>query len=560
MVQRILRLFHYEFGGLHRAAVLLAMSAILSSFLGLIRDRLLAGTFGAGRSLDIYYASFRVPDILYNLVALSLVSVTVLIPLFLEKVKDSKRDARVFLNGVLTVFLGVMIFLALMFFIFAPALAKIIAPGFSAQDIARLVVLTRIMLLSSILLGLSNLLSTVIQSYRRFFIYALSPLFYNAGIIFGIIFLYPVFGMKGLAFGVVLGAFLHAFIQVPGLIKLGYAPRLSFNISFADIKKVLLFSLPRSIGLGTQQIVLIFITAIASALSAGSIAVFHFSLNLQSVALNVVGVSYSVAAFPTLAKLFVNNQKKEFLKHTVSAARQIIFWSVPASVFFIVLRAQIVRTILGTGFFSWSDTRLVAAGVALFSVSITAQALVVLFVRAFYAAGKTKKPLVVNLFSSVCIIALSFLLVRVLSLSAPAGEFFEKIMRVEGIGGTEMLALPLAFSLGMIFNAMVLIRSFSKFVDFPILKSVRIMFIQVLGASLLMGAVSFFFLRVLDNLFDIHTTIGVFLQGFVAGVFGIMVWYASLRSAGNGELKEITDSLKQKFWKTPVIAPEPNEL
>jgi len=560
MVQRILKLFHHEFGGLHRAAVLLAMSAIISSFLGLIRDRLLAGAFGAGRPLDIYYASFRIPDILYNLVALSLVSVTVLIPLFLEKIKDSQENARAFLNGILTVFLGIMVLLALAFFVFAPALAKMIAPGFSAQDAARLVLLTRIMLLSSIFLGISNLLSTVIQSYRRFFIYALSPLFYNGGIIFGILFLYPIFGMKGLAFGVVFGAFLHAFVQLPGLMKLGFAPRLSFNASFADIKKVVLFSLPRSLGLGAQQIVLVFITAIASALSAGSIAVFHFSLNLQSVALNIVGVSYSVAAFPTLAKLFVNNRKREFLGHTISAARQIVFWSVPTSVFFIVLRAQIVRTILGTGFFSWSDTRLVAAGVALFSVSITAQALVVLFVRAFYAAGKTKKPLFVNLFSSACIIALSFLFVRILSLNAPIRGAFEKIMRVEGVGGTEMLALPLAFSLGMIFNAMVLIRSFSKFVDFPILKSVKNMFVQVFGASLLMGAVSFFFLRVLDNLFDIHTAVGVFLQGFAAGVFGIAVWYASLRFAGNRELKEITGSLKQKFWQTPVIAPEPKEL
>ena len=120
----------------------------------------------------------------------------------------------------LPIFLAAMVLLGGALFFLIPSLSGLIAPGFSGQDRINFILLTRIMLLSSILLGLSNLLSSVIQSFRRFFIYALSPIFYNAGIIFGIIFLLPLFGLKGLAMGIVLGAFLHAFIQVPGLLKL----------------------------------------------------------------------------------------------------------------------------------------------------------------------------------------------------------------------------------------------------------------------------------------------------------------------------------------------------
>jgi len=560
MVQRILKLFHREFGSLHKAAVLLAMSAGASSILGLFRDRLLAGTFGADRSLDIYYAAFRIPDFLYVL-SLSLASVMVLIPFFLERVPDPSKPekGRDFLNNIFTFFLIVMVFLILILFFVVPYLMNIIAPGFSIGDQEKLISLTRILLLSPLLIGLSNLFSSVTQSLRRFFIYALSPILYNIGIIIGIAFLYPIFGLNGLVWGVILGASMHFLIQVPGVIRAGFLPKLSFKIDFSEVWKVVRLSFPRSFGLSVNELVLISITAIASVLSAGSIAVFNLSFSLRSVPLIIIGVSYSVAAFPTLARLFVANKKDEFFEHVISATRQIIFWSIPASVLLIVLRAQIVRTIFGHGKFGWADTRLVAASVAIFSLSVTAQALVILFVRAFYAAGKTTKPIVVNTLSSFFIIALSFLLVRSYDIM-PFKDVFEQMLRVSGVPGAKMLVLPFAFSAGIILNVIFLVGYFSKFIGKSVFNKIRNMFAQVLLASLLMGVVSYFFLSVLNNLFDMQTTVGIFFQGFVAGVFGIAVWYVVLRAANNRELEEITTSLKDKFWKTPTIAPEPDEL
>ncbi|MDP2766735.1 MAG: lipid II flippase MurJ, partial [Candidatus Methanoperedens sp.] len=318
--------------------------------------------------------------------------------------------------------------------------------------------------------------------------------------------------------------------------------------------------LPRALGLGLNQIIFIFITAVASLLGAGSIAIFNLSFNLQSLPLSVIGVSYSVAGFPILARLFVKNQKRQFLDYTIIAARQIIFCSVPVSILLIVLRAQIVRVIFGYGQFGWRDTRLTAAALALFAFSITSQALIILFVRAFYAAGKTMKPIIINILFFIFIAAGIFLSFNAAGSSLSPMPFFESILRVENVKDAEMLLLPLLFSIGMIFNSIFLCWIFQK--DFgKIWPSVKKTFFQVILSSVLMGAVAYFFLNVLDKIFDIKTFVGIFFQGFVSALFGSAVWYAVLRSARNRELIEITGALKKKFWKEPqVVVPEPEEL
>ncbi|MBU4223769.1 murein biosynthesis integral membrane protein MurJ [Patescibacteria group bacterium] len=559
MVKKILKLFYQEFGGLHRAALVLAASSIMSGLLGLLRDRLLAGTFGAGRELDIYYAAFKIPDFLY-IISLSIASVTVLIPFFLEKIDVGQKQGKEFLNNIFTVFLLAMLFLIVAAFFLAPYLAGMVAPGFSAEAKKQLIVLTRILLLSPFLLGLSNLLSTVVQSFRRFFVYALSPILYNIGIIIGILAFFPFFGMNGIAIGVVIGALMHALIQMPSIARLGFLPSARAKINFLEVWQIIKLSLPRALGLGLNQIIFIFITAVASFLGAGSIAVFNLSFNLQSLPLSVIGVSYSVAAFPTLARLFVNNQKRQFLDYTIIATRQIIFWSVPVSILLIVLRAQIVRVLFGYGQFGWRDTRLTAAALALFAFSITSQALIILFVRAFYAAGKTTKPIVINILFFIFIAAGIFLSFNAVDSSLSPMPFFESILRVENVEDAEMLLLPLLFSIGMIFNSIFLCWIFQK--DFgKIWPSVKKTFFQVILSSVLMGAVAYFSSNVLDKIFDIKTFVGIFFQGFVSALFGLAVWYAVLRSAGNRELIEITGALKKKFWKEPqVVVPEPEEL
>lgn len=558
MVKKLLQLFHQEVGGLHRAAIVLAAASAVSAILGFIRDRLLAGTFGAGQSLDIYYTAFKIPDLLYA-VSLSLVSVTVLIPFFLEKISVSPEKGRDFLNNIFSVFLMAMLALIVIVFFTIPYFSNIIAPGFSDGAKQQLIVLARVLLLSPFLLGLANLLSSVIQSFNRFFVYALSAVLYNVGIILGILFFLPKMGLKGIAFGVVLGAVMQVCVQMPSIVKLGFIPKFKLKMNFFGVWQMIRLSLPRVLGLSLNQIVFIFITAMASFLASGSIAIFNLSFNLQSVPLTVVGVSYSVAAFPILARLFVAKQKEKFLNQTIIAMRQIIFWSIPISILFIVLRAQIIRVIFGYGQFGWRDTRLAAAALALFALSITSQALVLLFVRAFYAAGKTMKPIFVNVISSGIIIFGIFISLKLINIFSSFKNFLETILRVEDVLGAEMLILPLIFSLGMIFNVIFLAKIFQR--EFgEVWSSVKWTLFQVMAASILMGIVTYFSLSILDKIFNIKTFVGIFFQGLVSGIFGLGVWYVVLRSAKNSELEEIIVSLKQKFWETPTIASESEEL
>src|SRR3989344_4181169 len=310
MVRRFLNLIHREIRGLHEAAYLLGTFAILSQVLALIRDRLLAHSFGASTTLDVYYAAFRIPDVLFVGVA-SLVSLYVLIPFLAENAAHSELEEKRFLNEVFSGFTVFIVGVSAVTFVFTPFLTALFFPGLSAGALSHdLVNLTRLLLLQPILLGLSSLFGSVTQTRGRFMLYAFSPLFYNVGIIAGILFFYGPFGLLGLGMGVVLGAFLHLAIQLPFIMQSGFFPRLIFRINFPELKKVILLSLPRTLSLSANQIALLFLVMFASFLTEGSITIFNFSFNLQSVPLSIIAVSYSVAAFPTLARLFSSGERE----------------------------------------------------------------------------------------------------------------------------------------------------------------------------------------------------------------------------------------------------------
>src|SRR3989344_815942 len=412
MVKRLFAVIGREIKGLHEAAYLLAGFAFLSQILALIRDKLLAFSFGAGHSLDIYYASFRIPDLIFVSVG-SLVSASILLPFFIERFEKGRDQGKNFSDSIFTVFFALMVLASIIAYFLIPKLMPFLLPGFADDaSLPDLILSARIMLFSPFFLGLSNLFSSVTQMHRRFLVYAASPLFYNVSIILGIVVFYPIFGIPGLAIGVALGALLHMGIQIPFMMQTKLLPKFSGAIEWLHVKKVILLSFPRTITMSANQLATFFLTALASLMSKGSIAVFSLSFNLQSVPLTIIGSSYSSAIFPDLSRLYVQGNRQEFLEKMIAAARHIIFWSTPIMVLFIVLRAQIVRTVLGAGAFDWADTRLTAASLAIFMISVIGQSLIVLFVRAFYAEGKTTKPLLINIISAAVIVILGYVLTK----------------------------------------------------------------------------------------------------------------------------------------------------
>jgi putative peptidoglycan lipid II flippase len=521
----LFRILHREIRGLHEAAYVLAFFTLGSQAFALLRDRLLAHTFGAGETLDVFYAAFRVPDMLYALLA-STVSLFVLIPFLEAAAKKGTHDVRQFLSDMFSFFSGVLLVVAAIAFLFAPQLVAVLYAGFDTAMQVELVPVIRILLLQPLLLGVSNLCAAYVQLRGRFVLYAVAPILYNVGIILGVLCFAPTLGTVGLAWGVVIGAALHLGVQAPFVVRNGVWPRLQ-HPDWNRVWEVIRLSIPRTITLSAQQIVLLVLIAVASFFAVGSVSSFTFAWNLQAVPLALIGVSYSVAAFPTLTRLYGKGDLDAYVALIVTAARQIIFWALPVTVLFVVLRAHIVRLILGTGAFDWDDTMMTGAVLALLVVSLVAQGLVILLVRACYAAGKTAVPLALSVASSVVTITMVFGLLALVRVDLFDLAVFATLMRVPDVMGAELLLVALAYSAGAFINMLLLLvyftwhtKSFARRLVGTAWKSSV--------ASVVAGVVTYFALNVFGMVGSLDTTFGVFLQGAGAGLFGGVAWVGSL--------------------------------
>jgi putative peptidoglycan lipid II flippase len=551
MIKRAINILNKEVRGMHDAAYLLAGFSVLSVLLALVRDKLLAYTFGAGIELDIYYAAFRIPDLIYALVA-SMMSVFVLVPFLSRQDSDEQRHA--FIHTLLMVFGAVLILVSFVFYVLSPSIierlfSELVLRGNGDE----LISLTRILLLQPIILGTSSILASVVQYYGRYFIYAMTALVYNIGIIIGVLFLVPAFGIYGLGYGVVLGAVMHLLIQLPTVLILGFIRSISF-VRLVEVFRVVTVSLPRTMALSANHITLFFLVAMAGKLPVGSIAVFTLAFNLQAAPISIIGASYSTAAFPTLSKLFSKGNIELYLTQISSAARHIIFWSFPIVALVVVLRAQIVRVVYGSGSFDWSDTRLTAAALALFIISLVSQSLVLLFIRGYYAASKTIKPLIFSVVGALVTIVLAIMFIQLHSNIESWRDFLEILTRTEQAGSTTVLMLPMAYAVSSIFTAFILIISFAyDFHSADLLKRLRKSILESLVGAFVIGLTSYIGLQVISNIIIADTILNVFLQGAVAGTLGIVAGIIVLRLLGSQELDTVWRVLHHKFWRSSSV-------
>lgn len=542
------------------AALLLGSFTFLSQALGLARDRILAHMFGAGAQLDVYYAAFRFPDLIFVTVA-SLVSMSVLIPYL----SAAKHDARLFntlLSDVFRFFSVLIIVVCAVAFFILPLLMRRVFPGFSTEEIMLSVSLSRIILLSPIFLGFSNLLGSVAQSFGRFAAYAVAPAFYNLGIILGAAFLAPRFGISGVAYGVAFGAILHLGIQylsLRGVISLGVLSRKASSVkeSMARLYPIIRTSIPRTIALSANNIALLGLLALGSSLGAGAISSFTFGNNLQSVIVSIIGVSFAMAVFPVLSDAYQTGDTALARKELSRAARQVIFWTVPASFFLIVFRAHIVRLVLGSGAFGWDDTRLVAASLAIFAVSLVFQSLSQLFIRMLYAAGETKKTLIASALGAFVMIAVAYTW-NSASINYPLlSETLAASLRVDDLSGRGMLALPLGFTAGALVQCLALFMLVKK--RFP-LAGVKRSVWQSLSAGFAGAAASYTVLALSGTFFNLSKVSGLLFHAFGAGVLGLLVSLLMLIAFGNEDLKTITQSFRNRFAGVKPIAADTDVL
>lgn len=524
MILMLKKLFNHESKSISGGALVIAVFYLFNGVLALLRNGLLASKFGAGRELDIYYAAFRIPDFIYVILISGAISAG-FIPLFAEKLSKSKEEAWRFGNNILTTLTLILAIGALIVAIFAPFLVKLIVPGFDLESQSKVALLVRIMMIQPVLLGVSNIIVGLLQNFKRFFITSLAPIFYNFGIIIGIIFFVPAFGLKGLAWGVVLGALLHFLIQLPSLKNLGFKFKFLPDFGSQNLKQIFILMVPRMLGLVSIQINFLIVTIIASGLVKGSLSIFNFANDLQSLPQNIFAISFAVAVFPILSQL--SERRGEFLQTFSHTIKNILFFMVPISVLYVVLRELIIRITLNYGNFDLGATLAVADTLGIFAIGMIGQSLLPLMIRAFFAMKDSIRPFLAGIAGN----ALSVVLCWSLS------QHF-------GVRG-----LALAFVIAGYFN-LILLWSFlrKKMVisgNFGITKSL----VRVISASIVAGLAVFGLLKILN--FSIASTNLVFIiiQAVIAVAIFTLIYLGILYFIKAPEIGYLKNILKIKRGK-----------
>lgn len=540
MVRTILKTLAQPVRGLHQAAYLLAFLALASQLLALIRDRIFAHQFGAGELLDLYYAAFKVPDVVFALVA-SLVSAYVLVP----RIQGLGREETERLLSQCATFLVVVGgALSLVLFAFAPKLLFVLFPTYASSAYAHeFVLLSRMLLLQPILLGLSGVLSSVTQDKRKFTLFALSPVLYNAGIIGGSVLLYPHFGLLGIGYGVVAGACAHLVLHVPVLAASGIALRPRWP-KYSTMVSVVSESVPRSLSLSMASLISLALISLASRVSEGAVSVYTLASNLATVPLSLIGASYATAAFPALARAHQAGNWDAYKTTLTTAARHIIFWTSVITVLAIVLRAYLVRILYGTGAFDWNDTRLTAAVFAILIVGLLAHCLILLIARAFYAAGKSWNPLMVQLADFGVSVFTAWLLLKIANTFPLIRYFFEALFRVSDVSGTDVLLIAVGAVIGqllMLVVALLTLKQVARGVAGSLTRPMG----EGFAAAILGGAAAYGVLSYLGTLAPLTSLPSVFIDGVVSGIVGLIVSGCILLLLENQEFRDLLSSLRK---------------
>lgn len=538
MVQRFLQRIAAPIRGLHQAAYLLAALTLASQALALFRDRAFAHTFGAGHALDLYYAAFRVPDLVFTLVA-SLVSAYVLIPRIAGMDREATR--RLLSESVSFLVIGGGLFCVALA-VFMPQVLALLFPGFvTPADQTGFVLLARILLIQPILLGVSGVLASVTQVHRRFALFALSPVLYNVGIIFGTFFLYPRYGLPGIGTGVVIGALAYLAVHVPVAMGAGVMPFLRFP-TFASMAPVVRDSVPRSLALGMNALTALVLTAIAAKIATGSVSVFTFASNLEAVPLALIGSSYAIAAFPALSEASAHARSDEFSNILSTGARHVILWSLVALGLSVVLRAHIVRIVLGTGAFDWDATRLTAALLAILVLGLAADGLRLLFSRALYAARQSWRPLLYQVAGGVFTVSLAFVFLALPEriLLAPLAAF----LKVGDVPSNAVLLLALSSTLGQIFIVLISLFAF-RGVSRGLARSLARPLADGSLAAFVGGGAAYATLAFEGGIAPLTTLAAVFTQGLIAGIVGLAAAALALYVVENEEFRIVVVALRR---------------
>ncbi len=484
-------------------AFIVGSTWVVSKGLGLIRQRLIASTFGA-EGADPIYAAFAIPDFLYGTLILGSF-LTAFMPVFITyrqgNTDEAWRITRTMLGMIAAVFgiLGLILLCAA-----EPIVTSLVGKNFDPAGQATTVTLTRIMSMNMLLFAVSNVFAGILQSLKRFLAVSFAPIFNNLGIIAGIMFLTPHFGPLGVAYGAVIGAIFHTTIQVVAAWRAGWRFGAGAGWRHPGVRQIGALLVPRTIGQSVTQINQFVNIPIATRLGAGNLSIFRWANDIQDVPISIMGVSMATVAFPRFIELLSQDRRQEFVAYFSRIVREILFIIIPVTVLFLQLRAQFVRVIIGAGEVSWDETRLTANTLAIFALSFFAQSLIPVLARSFYAMKDTITPVRITIF------AVGLDIIGSLILGPKFG----------------VIGLALSFTISSIINACLLIwhlhRRLGSLDEDKIIQSVA----KIVGVTILMGLTVQVTKEAMVSLgLDLSRAIGVVAQAIGAGGIGLISYF-----------------------------------
>ena len=545
------KLLNKSYTNVHTIAYILSGVSIFGYLISFLRDRAFAHYFGVGELLDIYVASFRIPDVLF-ITATAFISVYALLPMFEEKMQKRNNELQEFIN---TTFYFLVLFLltgSIILFFAIPFLGKTLFSSFSGESFNTFVLFSRIYLIQASLFAISSFFTAILQLKRKFLLYSILPILYNAGIILGVIVLYPLFGALGLALGVLFGVLLNVGIQVPILIQNNVLPRLApTRHTVEECWRTIKTSIPRASALLSHTIAEIFIFSAIVSISKGVLSIYYFAQSLRTIPLLIVGTAYSVATFPILVTSHMKNNMNAFRSVIENALRRLLFFILPIIALIFVLREPLISLLFETGFFTAETTAVTGTIVAVIMPHALTTSILIICARALYARNQSITPFIIFITLSIAEITLVYTTVQFVQNNHSA---LTLVQNISGLISKEhavlFAAIAVVVSLEIIAATAILIalmRSIRQSIT-PLFRA----FLQNMAAVIVLIVVVGLLKNLIFNTVHFNTVKGVFAIGVMSAT-GVLFWYITLYILKNKEGELLKRKIKQilkKIWKT----------
>jgi len=507
--EKIARFTQRKQSSILSASLVLAVTFGISALLGFLRSRFLYAQFFkcCVADLDVYNAAFRLPDLIFKLLVTGALSAS-FIPVYSSYLHKDKKVADEMASSVINLLLIIFSIASIIVLIFAHPLSQIIAGGFTPQQVNLMTDLTRILLIAQIFFLLSNFVTSILQVNQTFLVSAISPIIYNIFIIISIFTLAPIFGIYGVVFGAVVGAFFHLAIQIPVVRRQGFNFSATINLKLKGVKEVFRLMVPRSLALGLGEIENTVTLFFATTLASGSLSLLNLAVQFMYLPSRIFGTTIGQASLPILSSNIAKNELTSFRKTVSKIILQSLYVALPITVLILVNRLAIVRILFGSKQFPWSATLLTAKILAYLTPAIACQAVIQILIRAFYALHNTRTPFKISFLSLIATVATSYYFVTFTNLG--------------------VISLAISASIGNLVQMFGLLYLFIKVVDGFDWSQMLAKFNRIFVSTLIMGITSWLSIRILD-IFILDTTKTIYLMILftISSLVGIITYIVS---------------------------------